>query len=272
MKVNNADKVNIVNPLAGANVNNGLLGNRKTLINISGSKMSKSGEMSPLEEKTQAARKKAMKLVSDAFAGEREADKMMDEQRERFKELQMEVSNLKSQIKDMEERVLPNEASDADREAYSQAIFEYKRQAEAALQEMHAINQTLTSTKIERLKTNPVGNAFDEGDKVMDAAVDAAIGEMTTDAIGHIEEDLEEKLEQAKEAKEKKEELEERIEKSKEKKEDHEDLTEEILEEASSASASKITVTEAQDQVKQMLNKLGLIEEEIKGAAVDELK
>ncbi len=272
MNVNNADKVNIVNPLAGANVNNGLLGNRKTLINTSGSKMCKSGEMSPLEEKTQAARKKAMKLVSDAFAGEREADKMMDEQRERFKELQMEVSNLKSQIKDMEERVLPNEASDADREAYSQAIFEYKRQAEAALQEMHAINQTLTSTKIERLKTNPVGNAFDEGDKVMDAAVDATIGEMTTEAIGHIEEDLEEKLEQAKEAKEKKEELEERIEKSKEKKEDHEDLTEEILEEASSASASKITVTEAQDQVKQMLNKLGLIEEEIKGAAVDELK
>ena len=38
-----------------------------------------------------------------------------------------------------------------------------------------AINQTLTSTKIERLNTNPVGNAFDEGDKVMDAAVDAAV-------------------------------------------------------------------------------------------------
>ena len=74
MNVNNADKVNIVNPLAGTNVNNGLLGNRKTLFNISGSKMSKGGEMSPLEEKTQDARKKAMKLVSDAFAGEREAE------------------------------------------------------------------------------------------------------------------------------------------------------------------------------------------------------
>jgi hypothetical protein len=33
-----------------------------------------------------------------------------------------------------------------------------------------------------------------------------------------------------------------------------------------------MTVTEAQDQVKNMLNKLGLIEEEIKGAAIDELK
>ena len=272
MKINNADNTNIVNPLAGAKANPGLFGNSKTLLNISGSKMSKSGEMSPLEEKTQAARKKAMKLVSDAFAGEREADKMMDEQRERFNELQIELGNLKSQIKDMEERALPNEASDADRKAYSQAISEYKRQAEAALQEMHAINQTLTSTKIERLKTNPVGNAFDEGDKVMDAAVDAALGEMTTDALGNIEEDLEEKLEQVKEVKEKKEELEEKIEKTKDEKEEREELTEEILENAASSDTSKITITEAQDQIKQMLNKLGLIDEEIKGAAVDELK
>ena len=152
------------------------------------------------------------------------------------------------------------------------AISEYKRQAEAALQEMHAINQTLTRTKIERLKTNPVGNAFDEGDKVMDAAVDAALGEMTTDALGNIEEDLEEKLEQAKEVKEKKEELEEKIEKTKDEKEEREELTEEILENAASTDTSKITITEAQDQIKQMLNKLGLIDEEIKGAAVDELK
>ena len=33
-----------------------------------------------------------------------------------------------------------------------------------------------------------------------------------------------------------------------------------------------MTVTEAQDQVKNMLNKLGLIEEEIKGSVIDELK
>ena len=33
-----------------------------------------------------------------------------------------------------------------------------------------------------------------------------------------------------------------------------------------------MTVTEAQGQVKNMLHKLGLIEEEIKGAAIDERK
>ena len=68
------------------------------------------------------------------------------------------------------------------------------------------------------------------------------------------------------------EELEERIEKTKEKKQEQEELIEEILESTSSGEASGMTVTEAQDRVKTMLSKLGLIEEEIKGAAIDELK
>ena len=59
---------------------------------------------------------------------------------------------------------------------------------------------------------------------------------------------------------------------TKEKKEEREELTEEILESTTSEKAPGMTVTEAQDQVKNMLNKLGLIEEEIKGAAIDELK
>ena len=95
---------------------------------------------------------------------------------------------------------------------------------------------------------------------------------MTSDAMDHIQEDLEEKQEQAEKLKEEKEELEERIEKAKEKKEEREELTEEILESTTSEKISGMTVTEAQDQVKNMLNKLGLIEEEIKGAVIDELK
>ena len=55
-------------------------------------------------------------------------------------------------------------------------------------------------------------------------------------------------------------------------KEEREELTEEILEATASEKVSDMTVSEAQDQVKNMLNKLGLIEEEIKGAAIDELK
>ena len=261
MKIINSNNPNGINSLTdGVNV----FGNRKPFINLGGSRPYGKSASSPLEEKTQEARKKAMKLVSDAFNGVKEADKMMDDQRERFKELQSEVVELNSQIKSMKENALPEEATEEERKAYDDSIMEYQKQADAAKAEMHAIDASLRSTKIERLKSDPVGDAFDQADKIMDAAVDAALGEMTSDAMDHIQEDLEEKEEQ--------EELEERLEKSKEKKEEREELTEEILEATASANVSGMTVEEAQDQVKNMLNKLGLIEEELKGAAIDELK
>ena len=258
MKIINTTNTNSIGPLSGGSADNNIFGNRKAFISFGGSKFGGKSALSPLEEKTLDARKKAMKLVSDAFNGVKEADKMMDDQRDRFKELSDEVSELNSQIKSMKENALPEDASQEERDAYNESIKEYQKQADAAKAEMHAIDQSLRSSKIERLKTNPVGDAFDQADKIMDAAVDAALGEMTSDAMDHIQEDLEEKQEQG--------------EKLKEEKEEREELTEEILETTTSEKAPGMTVTEAQDQVKNMLNKLGLIEEEIKGAAIDELK
>ena len=258
MKIVNTTNTNSIGPLSGGSADNNIFGNRKAFISFGGSKFGGKSALSPLEEKTQEARKKAMKLVSDAFNGVKEADKMMDDQRDRFKELSDEVSELNSQIKSMKENALPEDASQEERDAYNESIKEYQKQADAAKAEMHAIDQSLRSSKIERLKTNPVGDAFDQADKIMDAAVDAALGEMTSDAMDHIQEDLEEKQEQA--------------EKLGEEKEEREELTEEILEATTSEKAPGMTVTEAQDQVKNMLNKLGLIEEEIKGSVIDELK
>lgn len=272
MKIVNTTNTNSIGPLSGGSADNNIFGNRKAFISFGGSKFGGKSALSPLEEKTQEARKKAMKLVSDAFNGVKEADKMMDDQRDRFKELSDEVSELNSQIKSLKENALPEDASQEERDAYNESIKEYQKQADAAKAEMHAIDQSLRSSKIERLKTDPVGDAFDQADKIMDAAVDAALGEITSDAMDHIQEDLEEKQEQAEKLKEEKEELEERIEKAKEKKEEREELTEEILEATTSEKAPGMTVTEAQDQVKNMLNKLGLIEEEIKGSVIDELK
>ena len=272
MKIDNTTNTNSIGPLSGGFADVNKFGNRKAFISFGVSKFVGKSALSPLEEKTQEARKKAMKLVSDAFNGVKEADKMMDDQRERFKELQSEVGELNSQIKSMKENALPEEATEEERKAYDDSIMEYQKQADAAKAEMHAIDASLRSSKIERLKSDPVGDAFDQADKIMDAAVDAALGEMTSDAMDHIQEDLEEKEKQTEKIKEEQEELEERLEKTKEKKEEREEFTEEILEATASANVSGMTVTEAQDQVKNMLNKLGLIEEEIKGAAIDELK
>ena len=79
---------------------------------------------------------------------------------------------------------------------------------------------------------------------------------------------VEEQLSQAQE-KEKQEEIEERIDAAKEKKKENEELTEDILEGVQEAGANASDVSAAQQEIKDMMNKMKLIEDDIKGAAVD---
>ncbi len=128
MKIDNTTNTNSIGPLSGGFADNSIFGNRKAFISFGGSKFGGKSALSPLEEKTQEARKKAMKLVSDAFNGVNEADKMMDDQRGRFKNLSDEVSELNSQIKSMKENALPEDASQEERDAYNESIKEYQKQ------------------------------------------------------------------------------------------------------------------------------------------------
>ncbi|SDA59658.1 hypothetical protein SAMN02910368_01412 [Lachnospiraceae bacterium G11] len=113
-------------------------------------------------------------------------------------------------------------------------------------------------------------DAREKADAVLDAASDEILGMLFEEGKEHVDEELEEKVEEVKEQKEEKEEFEERIEKAKERKEDERKLTEEILEGVSDLQANSADLSNAQDQVKEMLNNLKILEEDIKGAAVDE--
>ena len=55
----------------------------------------------------------------------------------------------------------------------------------------------------------------------------------------------------------------------KEKKKEEEELTEEILDEVAKATSTMTDVNAAQQEIKDMMNKMKLIEDDIKGAAVD---
>ncbi len=268
MRINlnlNTNSNNAINPIGADNNKGG-----KTILNLANSNIGKNGITNTVEQKKEAARKQAMKLVSDAFEGELKADGMMDTQRDRFKELQKEYSDVKKHLKDLKENGLPEDATDEDVKAYNESLKEYTLQADAALTEMHSIDQSLRSTKIERLKTDPIGDAFDEAENVMEAAREEIISSLTSEAREYIDEKQEEAEEKAEKIKEKEEELEERIEKAKENREEQEELTETIIESTDDIKASSMSVEEAQDEVKKMLSKLGLIEDEIKGAVVDE--
>lgn len=145
---------------------------------------------------------------------------------------------------------------------YNDAIYDDKL-------EFRIENETLTQTKLERLKYHPMLDAREKADQLLDAASKEVLGMLFEESKEHVDEEMEEKIEAAKEEKEKKEEFEERIEKAKEKRKDEEKLTEEILEDIADIQSNQVDLSSAQDQVKEMLNTLKILEEDIKGAAVD---
>ena len=69
--------------------------------------------------------------------------------------------------------------------------------------------------------------------------------------------------------KEKQEEAQEKIDAAKARRKESEELTEEILDGVQEASHKATDVNQAQQEIKDMMNKLKLIEDDIKGAAVD---
>ena len=66
------------------------------------------------------------------------------------------------------------------------------------------------------------------------------------------------------------EELEEQIEARKEDRKEQEKLTEDILEAAKEMENAGNTVSDAQQAIKTLMNKMSLVEDDVKGAAVDQ--
>ena len=66
-----------------------------------------------------------------------------------------------------------------------------------------------------------------------------------------------------------KEELEERIEKAKEKRKEQEEFTEDILDAVTEGEIKNADINDAQQEIKEMMSKMKLLEEDVKGAAID---
>ena len=130
-------------------------------------------------------------------------------------------------------------------------------------------NQIITATELERLKTHPMVDAGKQADAIMDEASKEIVGMLVDEAKDHIDEEAEKEKEKAETEKEKKEELQARIDAAKEKKKEDEELTKDILEGVAKASSTTNEVSATQQEIKDMMNKMKLIEDDIKGAAVD---
>jgi len=157
-------------------------------------------------------------------------------------------------------------------------------------------NAAIRMTRLENLKHHAMLDAQEEAEEIKEAAGKEVIGILMGEAQDHIDDELEEKKEEAKDKAEEKEEQEEKIEERKEEKEELQEKIEikreenseveeikseqrkdareqaELIEDAQIYSGSQSSSSsKVQAEIKAMLQKMKLLEEDIKGAKVDDL-
>lgn len=298
-------------------------------------------------QRKQRAQQKALKIIGDAWGGDKKIDQNVADIRDRAVQLkdekeenqrivsegEMQKDALREQYnveadsqeqKDLEllEKAADAEAHpfDADRQLTEEemsrvadlranglteyqerclGIDDYQRIYEDRNDEIN--NQiagcyaSIRAIKLERLKYHEMVDAQKNADEVLEAASKESIGLLMDEAKDHVDEELEKPREEAKEKAEEKEEQEEKIE---ERKEDQEELEERVIEahdkseereklrrEAADRSRKDAellesmmdvgmgnvgNVSDMQSEIKNMLHKMKLLEEDIKGSTVDD--
>lgn len=277
-------------------------------------------DLDPIAQKRKQARQQAMKIVGDAFDGDRKIDDDLQARRDKIAKLQkengwdrkalkaleeeraalrekygveedsLEEQDLKLLAKEIDAKTpgksvhLTLEESERIEEIKKNGLTEYqtrsleKKEAGSYYEkliyerdrEIETENAIIRGTKLERLKKNPMVNAQKQADAVIEAASQEIIGMLTEEAKEHIDEEMEEKKEAAEKETQEKEKLEERLEKIKEKKKEQEELTEDILKTTEELTQLDSNKSEVQQDIRDLMNKMKLLEEDIKGAAVDE--
>lgn len=267
MKV--TDKITVYAGTDAASAQNSEKENRKA---IYAGQLKENTLESRIEQKKKEAQEKALKVVSDAWEVDRSIDKDLQSRRDHIDSMKQENQELLDKIQELEQAQadLPTE-NEAE---YQQRMEEFEKEKEAYQEKLDdnmglilEENAIIRATSVERLKDHSMVDANKQAESIMEAASDAIIGMVVEDSKEHIDEEQEKRQEEADKIEEKQEEQEEFIEAQKEKKEENEELLEEIVnEEVISLTQNQ---TDVQAQVQDILNKMKLVAEDIKGAMVD---
>lgn len=217
----------------------------------------------PVVQKRKQARKEAMKIVGDAFAKEQKIDDQVAADKEHVKEITAELQEKKEAFADLKERA--EKFNDPDMKEAARNEEKEINQLEA---ERMGLNASIRSTRLARLESHPIVDAVNEADAVMEEASAEIKGILWKEAKDHADEVAKEREEQAEKIAEKKEEEEARL-KKKEEAEAEDEQLKEIQKEAAEAPVRKTNMEEAQKEVEEILDKLKLLEEDLKGASVD---
>ena len=146
----------------------------------------------------------------------------------------------------------------------------YKEKVDECEKGSQVESSVIEGIRKERLKHDPMGEAWEQADGVMEAASKEIVGMLMDEAKEHIDEEFEKKKEAAKEKAEEEKEEEEKLKKIKDKKDQQEEMNEAIAESVDQMLDVESSQTKVQDELKKLVDELKLLEEDIKGAAVDQ--
>lgn len=133
-------------------------------------------------------------------------------------------------------------------------------------------NRIIKDIKLERLKKDPMQGAQKQAEEIEEAARKEILGMLVEEGKEHVDKEQEEKEERAEETKEAKEEQEELLAKRKDEREEAKERAEALAE--SLPTEQLLSLDKIQDdinrEIQNIVDKMKLIEEDIKGAAVDQ--
>lgn len=225
------------------------------------------------------AQKQAMKVVGDAFAGDRAVDEDIENRRQHVDTLKEERMRLREEGEGISERKASlekgYESGEVSRDEYVAEVMDLSRE-EQSYREKLAENENMVleenavirGTRLERLKHNPMGEAREQADAILEAVGEEIVGMVMEDAKEKVDEESEKRKQQAKEIEEAREEQEAFIEEQKQHREERTEIPEELpVDEMVSLKQVQADVSQ---EVQNILDKMKLLTEDIKGAAVDE--
>ena len=192
----------------------------------------------------------------------------------------------KARYKEMEEQGLTeyyDRCKDFDdlAEPYQQMINDNTK----LIRSYESANEAVHKARLDLRKGNPMIKAQEEAEEIMEAARKEIIGMLVDEGKNHIDEELQEKVEQAQEEKEKKEEEEEKleairednaqiqdqVEAARERAHENEKRAEELIEALPMEEMLKMSngTSDFQQELKEIMNKMKLVTEDLNCAAVD---
>lgn len=235
-----------------------------------------------IAERRREAQEKAMNVVKTAFTGEQILDASVEEMKNSIEKGKEETVAWKAElnrIAEEKEKLQGNEFLTT--EEYKKELAELNK-AEEHFKGLIANEkkyedrtlQALTDIKLERAKESPMVDATEQAEDILAAAGKDMVSLLVEEAKEHMETELENKQKAAEEKVAKEKELEERIEAMKAEKKEEKEEDAPAMEQPEVFTGRMVKIAETgetvQKELKNIVDRLKLDLEDLKGAAVDE--